>query len=585
MSEVDNKGTDFHSLANAPAPPAPLDAKAKEKREETDFHVLKKELGDQERRPLQFRSATDYLIDALTPIMIGVMVYSVVYFLLDVRFVFSEEMDFGLRWVAACFILGIIALNRLIAKEGKEESILYILAMVGAVGFYTFMATDVYDLGSIAVGFMDNPWVKTFFNMSIAAFIWWIVNRLTHECCVDENRTAGDVGILTGTARRFQKAAAPEPKEKVRKPIWRKKADLPTFETFEIEAFDPLEWKPPEDKPSAFDTAAASRRLEKRHPGISIFYFSAPVMAIFALGLPVISHGGEAWIITGYFYVVLYTIAALSLLMLTSLGGLREYFRSRHIPFPAGIGWFWLGLGSVMIMIVCFGAAQLPQPNHPRLAHIEEHETDPYNKGSTFSIRSSGATAVQKVQQSQLIDYIGKGVLLSLGLFFLYAALRGLGSVAAVIGRHRRRLPPFVTRFFEWLDAFLLKYLRLPSLPSRQGVRRVSKNIATCANIRNPMEGQGTASRSDLERYIALSYDALCALALDLGVPRRPGQTPYEFIESFPKRLKALKEEALELTEMYVRAAYSPYDLDKRTLDRLRKFWVSYEGVRRKVLR
>lgn len=577
-------GTDFQSLGNTPD--YDIAAKAAEEaaqaKAQTDFHALSKQM-PVDVRPYQHRSGTDYLIDILTPLMIGVMMYTIIYFLLDVRYVSTAVHDTNFRVVAFFFILGVVALNRLIARDGSGESMLYTVALVGMVGFYTFSTTSLYDVGSVARKFMNHPFIATFFNMTVAAFLWWLTNRLLHECCIDENTTAGDVGILTGTARKIQKAIGgkePSPADARRK---RQKNQV--IETMIIEPFDPLAWKPQEDKPSAFDTQAPSKPLAKRHPGISIFYFSVPVMFIFAVGLPYIMHGGRPWILAGHFYVVVFTVAALSLLMLTSLGGLREYFRSRRIRFPTGIGWFWIGLGVVMIAFVCLGAFQLPHPGLPGLANVDEHEADPWARNSTFALKSVAATAAESLDQSRFVQRLGIGVLICLGLFLLYGLLRGIGGIAAAIGRSRHRFPRFVVRFFGWLDAFLLRFMRLPEMPKFRRTPRIDRHIATCTHHQNPLAGQGTASREEVEHFIALSYEALCALAYDLGVPRADGQTPYEFIRAFPKALKGLKDEALELTGLYVRSAYSDEALDPRTLDRLRRFWIAYERARRRVVK
>ncbi|MFA6242996.1 MAG: DUF4129 domain-containing protein, partial [Candidatus Hydrogenedentales bacterium] len=73
--------------------------------------------------------------------------------------------------------------------------------------------------------------------------------------------------------------------------------------------------------------------------------------------------------------------------------------------------------------------------------------------------------------------------------------------------------------------------------------------------------------------------------AYELGVPRRIDQTPHEFIESFPREMQTLREEAFELTDLYVLSAYANFTFDDRILDRLRKFWWSFEQVRRRVVR
>jgi hypothetical protein len=192
-------GADLASLQSA-ATVAPKE-KAPEK---TDFDTLVRGKYDHVKRTA-FRTATDYLIDGLTPLLIFVMVFTFLFFLLDVRYIYTEVGNANLRVFAFCIVMGVVALNRLIARDGSEESILYIFALGGAVAFYTFCAPDLYQ-GVSEDSFLSNPYLCTALNMVIVAFVWWLCNRLTHECCIDENHTAGDVGILTGTARKFQAA-------------------------------------------------------------------------------------------------------------------------------------------------------------------------------------------------------------------------------------------------------------------------------------------------------------------------------------------------------------------------------------------
>ncbi|MCL4691547.1 MAG: DUF4129 domain-containing protein [Candidatus Hydrogenedentes bacterium] len=568
-------GTDFASLMAAEAEEfASLaeEAAATKRKEKapvaTDFQSLKGVVGSGAPKPYQRRSGTDLLLDFLTPLMILIMVTAVVFFLLDVRFVYTEVHDRNIRFVAFCFVLGVVALNRLIARDGKDESIMYIVGLALAIGLYTLATTTAYEVGSVAARFMGQPGVALGFNMTVVIFVWWLVNRLTHECCVDENRTAGDIGILTGTARRFKEAVERKP--------------APSLSDATLDAIDPTEWKKPEKKRSK-PILDPTERLSKRHPGISIFYFSIPVMIAFALGQRVIQHGGPPMLLAGHVYIACYTIAALSLLMLSSLSGLREYFRARRVKLPGRLGTFWIGLGSVMVLMVLFAAAVIPGPSLPPIAHVAEHEYDPWNRGSTFQLQSVVSPAVDVIQQNHVVDFIGYGVLLCFGLFFLYGLLRAAGAIAVRIGRNRDRYPRFVVRFFNALDAFLERITRMPELPKLRRKRiRVDRSIATCARIENPM-AQGPALNT--EQRIERCYDALCALAYDLGVPRRIDQTPNEFIEAFPVELNSLREEAYELTDLYVRSAYANAKFDERTEDRLRRFWITYERARNRVLR
>ncbi len=574
--------TDFHALQREfqeqdSAQDLLKDAPQKESKVETDFHVLKAQLSQPSRR-WQNRSTTDHLIDFFTPFMILFMVWAVVFFLVSVRTIFSDANAVSVAVLAACVVLGVVGLNRIIARDGADESIIWVAAFGGVV-FFGSMA--ILGDSTAGVSIINNGLVAALFNLVVIGFLWWLTNRLMHECCVDENQVAGDVGILRGTLRSFQRAVKEKPKETSLSRRWNPSNVL---EPMEIEAVDPHDWKPPETTTTAPAPSATNKRLAKRHPGVSIFYFSVPVMIIFALGLPVLMQGGNTWIMSGHAYVGVYTLCALSLLMLTSLGGLRQYFRARRVHFPASIGVFWLGFGSIMIAFVMIGALELPQPSMPRMA-IVEHEVGPYTRGTVVTIQSTTGTAVERLQQTKFLDVAGKVVLGLFGLFLLYGVLRAVGAVAVSVGRSRRRYPRFIIRIFDRMDALLKKIVRVPSLPTLRARPRIQRSLSAAARIQNPMHGEGAGSGADVRSFVESSYTALCALAYDMGVPRDADQTPYEFIAAFPKTMSGIQEEAQELTELYVRAAYSSEIVQEETLDRLRRFWVAYDRMRERVIR
>lgn len=572
--------TDFYSLleSEAAARSAAVTAVPRPRKQEaTDFASLRSAV-DRAPRAYQERSWTDWLVDFTTPLMILIMVTSVIYFLLDVRFVYTEVHDANLRLFAAAFVLGVVALNRLIARDGKDESMLYAAVFLGASLMYVLATTGAYDVGSVAKTFLDRPWIALLFNTLIMSFVWWLTNRLTHECCVDSDPTAGDIGILTGTALRFRNALRRESESKPAPASSRKAQILDNW--IEFDAVNPLDWKKPAPKPK-MPLAAMSERLPKRHPGISIFYFSVPVMLIFALGQRVVQHGGESMLMAGHFYIGCYTVSALSLLMLSSLAGLREYFRARRVRLPGALGPFWIGLGSIMIAMVGFGATALPWPPLPPIAYVGEHKYDPWRRDTSFQLQSVAMPAVEVIEQNRVMERIGTGVLIILGLFVTYAALRSVAVVAVHVARRRDRYPQWVERLFNWLEAWLDRVLRVPHLPRIRRRRRISRALSMSAKIANPLGDPGRNVGSAIEAC----YDALCALGHDYGVPRKPGQTPYEYIATFPKELQSIREEAFELTNLYVVSAYSNLPLDEKLKDRLRKFWVTFDQLRARVVR
>ena len=88
-----------------------------------------------------------------------------------------------------------------------------------------------------------------------------------------------------------------------------------------------------------------------------------------------------------------------------------------------------------------------------------------------------------------------------------------------------------------------------------------------------------------LHDHIAYAYEALCVLAMDLGVPPPVSATPYEFLEKFPERLGRLEEEAADVIRLYVISQYSTLELDDRMEDRLRRFWEAFRIVRNVYVR
>jgi hypothetical protein len=568
-------------------PSSPVERYHRKAPEATDFVSLKKQFLQVPARPTTLTVA-DALIQMLTPLLIFMMTLAVVYFLLDVRYVYTEVQDTSLRWVAFCFILGIVAINRLVAVEGREDSFLYVVVFAGAMGLYTVAMTSQYGgVGSVARNFLDaHPMLAVAFNMTLVVFIWWAVNRLTHECCVDENPSAGEVGILTGTARRAQAALERRPEKLERKPFFIRRSNESVIPTMELQAIDPTEYDESQlrrRKPTTVEPA--SKRLPKRHPGISIFYFTVPVMILFAVGLRVIQHGGDFMILASHFYVGVYTFSALMLLMLSSYAGLRAYFSSRNIPIPGGISAFWLGLGTVMVIVVAVAATALPLPGLPELAAIDHHETDYWTRASTFQPTPVTATAVKLAAQSRFIERIRIGVLVVLGLFLAYGALRAVGAAAAAIGQRRDRYPQWVVRLFDATDRLLQRITRLPSLPKLRRKKRIQRNIACSAKYNNPLGTSGPGLPETPAEQVMYAYEALGALAHDLGVPRMDGETPLEFIQRFPAELNDLRSEALDLTNLYHIAAYSPHQLDERVYDRLRRFWLSFRRVRNHYVR
>lgn len=591
--------------------------------EPTDMHSLRRALTGAERR-YQPRSVTDLLVDALTPLMIFVMVWSAIFFLLDVRFMYTEEHDLNLRMVAFCFVMGIVALNRLIVRDGKEESVLYIFGLAMAIGLYTIGIS--MQTQSVAVGIIDKPFVSAGFNIALVISIWWGANRLTHECCVDESPEAADIGLLAGTRRRIRRAWK---RESVFR--FKKHEPQPVILQTEIEPFDPLERQKP-GKKKAQAPAPATKRLPKRHPGISVFYFSVPAMLVFALGQRILQNGGQSMVRAGNFFVCAYTVAALMLLMLSSLGGLREYFRSRRITIPAGIGPFWIGLGAVMVAVVLVGASWLPMPGRPHTIVVvkqsayedslqydensrnrsktgdkdpsetrqegERSETPNAQDSDSPKSRARRATKEKVSQMEPVLAFFDKMQLAKIAyavvgifvvVFLIFGLLQVLSFLAALGSRDGDHSIGILGRIFRLLERLLRSMTRVPTLAERRVPRRIQRDVSLSQRYANPLQDAALKARMSPRELVEYSYTALCAFAHDMAVPREPGQTPYEFIRSFPEPLDTLRDVATDLTNLYVFSSYTDETEDEAVAEAveniLHRFWHAFDKVRARVIR
>lgn len=626
--------------------------------EVTDFHTLKRQMGAGPRKPVK-RTATDYVIDGLTPFMIFLMIYSVLRFLVDVRYIhlelavgdqYAQMYEGTLRSTVFFFVMGAVALNRLIARDGKEESAVYIFALVAVVGLYTILTTDL--TGSPVASLMNNMWFATAFNMSMVGFIWWIINRLTHECCVDSNTTAGEIGFLTGTARRVQKALGQSESEYAER--WKKPKTDDFVPMMELNAVDPADWEKAETKAKTDYVKSDAQRAPKRHPGISVFYLSVLVMLIFAVGQRVILNGNASAMQRAHINLAIYTASSLCVLMLSSLAGLRGYFQERNVKIPKGIGVFWAGLGLSMTAFVMLVAMKMPMPDLPMRSMLpselaalrqpeplpdaessstpghmqggkkgkagdpdsarevdqsgaEGHEQgsdkgreggdgkkggqgsqgDRGNSGSASSASRASSPPPVTAQlslpdPSGAMAVLSKVALVLLGIFVAIGLLRALAALAFAMAHRSRHTHQALTRLFGWLDRFIQRVTRLPSLPRLRRRRWVDHQVSLAARYSNPLRNHASMSPKEMVEY---SYSALCALAEDLAVPRLKDQTPFEFIRTFPPILDTLRDEAVVLTNLYVVSAYSNIGLDDRNMDTLRRFWQSYEIVRSTVVR
>lgn len=514
---------------------------------------------------------TDTLLSFINPFLILVLVWSVVFFLLDVRYIYTAVNDSNLRIVAFFLVLGIVAVNRIFATESVEDGVVYGFGLGLAISLYVMVSTSMYGTGSVIYNLVTGNNLLAFLsNMGVVIFLWWLTNRITYECCIDENLSAGEVGITTSIRKAVEKSR----EQKTKKTATPYDSNL----FYELEAVDPtqLTFKDPSAKDITFNIMGFGDRLSKIPAGISILFFSIPVMGIFSLGLRILVNGGQKIVNGGWFYLVLYVFSATLLLVMTSLGGLREYYKMRKITVPSLLGITWVLAGIFIIFIAMVCSAYLPLPELPKPFYVAEHKPDPWVRGDTFQLSPVVVTPVEIWQQQMILQklgYVVTAILVIVSAWIMFQALKGLFIEWVRVSVQKGKVG------FGWLRRFLERTPKSLKIRKRVSIGE-SKSIKFINSLSHP---EMTKQFSPNE-HIEYAYLALCALAEDLGVPKKHSETPLEFLKNLPQSLEVLREEIEEITQLYQVAAFSPVVFDEKILDRLRKFWISYNRIRQRVV-
>src|SRR5271166_6457514 len=119
----------------------------------------------------------DYLVAAIEPALIMIMVGSLMFFLLDLWYE-GPFLD-RLRWILFWFVLGIVLITRVSMQIGTSLAMAYGVTLGGAVAL----------VASVLTGFQPSLLV-------ILGVVWWATHKLTFDCTLlDEDQDAG-VGLL-----------------------------------------------------------------------------------------------------------------------------------------------------------------------------------------------------------------------------------------------------------------------------------------------------------------------------------------------------------------------------------------------------
>ncbi|HWB09043.1 MAG TPA: hypothetical protein VG826_07460, partial [Pirellulales bacterium] len=313
-------------------------------------------------------TSIDYVVIALSPFLIMVLVGSLCFFLLEVFY--QGQFAARLHWILFWFVVATVGIARISMEEGAERASLYSLGLVAAVAL-------------AVMRFVDSPWIA----WGLMALVWWCAHKLTWDCTlIDEEQDASGQGLLQVAG--IEEGVGPAPPvetgdDKPRRPAW---------------------WKRLLESPE-------ERRRRPHAPGVWVVYFSLAALPLFGLGQAFIPAGDIERRRQAFWLLVWYVASGMGLLLTTSFLGLRRYLRQRKLEMPTTMTGTWLGVGAALIVILILVTMLVPRPSpeYPVEDLIAQAVRSPLQRASRYAVLrdsavqqgANGATPGEQSQGSQ----------------------------------------------------------------------------------------------------------------------------------------------------------------------------------------
>ncbi|MBY0456604.1 MAG: hypothetical protein K2V38_04650, partial [Gemmataceae bacterium] len=134
-------------------------------------------------------SAADYVIVALSPALVMLMVGSLVFFLIEV--LYAGRYSDRLLYTMFFFVFGAVLVARISIQFDAARATVYGIGLA-VVTYLALLAYVEYPSGS---------WLKSWgwlVNLGLLGLVWWSAHKLTWDCThLDEKDTASGRGLLS----------------------------------------------------------------------------------------------------------------------------------------------------------------------------------------------------------------------------------------------------------------------------------------------------------------------------------------------------------------------------------------------------
>jgi len=532
------------------------------------------------------KTLADYLVMAVSPVLIMVLVHSVCFFLVDVFY--RGEAVGGVRWVLFWFVLAVVLIARIGIEQGDGPAMAYGLALAVVTWGYLFFVQPNAVFGALLLG-----------------IVWFMAHKITCNCTlVDDEVDASGQGLMQSLRR-------PPALVKKSSPSARMTVRLPGAA---------IASSPAEKKKKSSSSAA---------PGVWLIYFSLAALPSFGLGQTLLPAGDTAARHRGFVHLFFYLAAALGLLISTSFLGLRRYLRQRYVAMPGKIARGWLQFGVAGALVVLCASLLLPRPGAGAAWGALRYQVDyQVRRASQFAARfnppgrgsgragdqsppngqpenqppqggqtagpsqsdessgkgqggqqsgsipapggSSGQGGVERPETPPPAVSPAAGPLHSwLKLLFYLAAISGIlwlmYRYRAVVASMLRSAWGAICDFIE----ALLALFRPAAATPKNHARRIE--VPPFRAFKNPFL-TGTDRIWPAEQLIVYTYDALQSWALEKEAPASP-RTPREFCRQLGEEMPQVAEALEHLAFLYGHVAYGASVPGACNLQHLRLIW------------
>ena len=289
------------------------------------------------------KAAGGIFIEAVAPALIMLLVGSLICFLAEVFY--AGQYLGRLQVILGLYVFGSVLVCRISITEGFERALLtgIPLGLVVLIALLRFVTLD----GPLAA--LRFP-IFVFF----IGFSWWCSSRLVWDCTVlDNSRDTSSRGLLDrmGVSRMIDRFAGDDEAVEIEED---QEIFGATYTDEEMDANQP--------KTNLIDRIIDRIRRKKNTPGVWVVYFSFAAIPIFGLGqgfIPTNLAGSRQF---AFKMFVVYMLAALGLLLVTSLFALQRYLLKRDVSLPNPIAISWVGTGAALIVGTLAAAWLIPRP-------------------------------------------------------------------------------------------------------------------------------------------------------------------------------------------------------------------------------